>query len=99
MSRRPNKIALTLSASWGYDVDVELELSERNWKRISVGRPFTIRGHGYAYEGEHFWDFWDFNEKCPRSLTVRYGSARDGDYSGVGLETEIDKVSSLTRST
>jgi hypothetical protein len=50
--------------------------------KISKGKKVTIRGKGYYYEGEFFWDYWDFSGGIDGELEVRYGSPKDGDYSG-----------------
>jgi hypothetical protein len=57
----PREPAVRLSVSWGYDVIVELRVSRRNWSKIAGGKPVTIRGNGYYYEGEFFRDYWDFS--------------------------------------
>jgi hypothetical protein len=71
--------------SWGYDVTVELRVSKRNWSKITSGKPVTIRGNGYYYEGEFCRDYWDFSGGIDGELIVRYGSPTDGDYSGQGF--------------
>jgi hypothetical protein len=48
--------------------------------KISKGERVTIRGKGYYYEGEFFWDIWDFSGGIDGELRVRYGSPKDGDY-------------------
>jgi hypothetical protein len=82
---KPKESAAHLSVSWGYDVDVELHVSKCNWKKIMKGQNVTIRGKGYYYEGEFFWDYWDFSGGIDGELRVRYGSPRVGDYSGEGF--------------
>jgi len=52
MPERPKHPGVHLSISWGYDVTVDLLVSERNWSKICNGKPVTIRGKGYYYEGE-----------------------------------------------
>lgn len=81
----PKGPAARLSVSWGYDVTVELVVSKRNWSKIMRGHDLTIRGSGYYYEGDFFWDFWDFAGGIDGELIVRYGSPKDGDYSGQGF--------------
>jgi hypothetical protein len=76
----PREPAVRLSVSWGYDVIVELRVSRRNWSKIAGGKPVTIRGNGYYYEGEFFRDYWDFSGGIDGELRVRYGSPKDGDY-------------------
>jgi hypothetical protein len=76
-----------LSVRWGYDVKVELLVSERNWSKVLKGESVTIRGGGYYYEGDFFWDYWDFSGGIDGDLQVRYGSPKDGDYSAEGVLT------------
>jgi hypothetical protein len=76
----PKESAVHLSVNWGYDVTVNLRVSRRNWSKISKGERVTIRGKGYYYEGEFFWDYWDFSGDIDGELRVRYGSPKDGDY-------------------
>ena len=79
-----------LRASWCYDiVEVELSVSKRNWTKIVKGQEVTIRGKGYYYEGDYFWDYWDFSGGLDGELRVRYGSPKDGDYSGEGTITTV----------
>jgi hypothetical protein len=66
-----NGPAAHLSASWGYDVKVDLQVSQRNWSKLSKGKKVTIRGKGYYYEAEFFWDYWDFLGGIDGRLEVR----------------------------
>lgn len=79
--------AARLSVSWGSggEVEVELLVSKRNWSKIIRGEKVTIRGRGYSYDGEFFWDYWDFSGGVDGELIVRYGCPKDGDYSGQGF--------------
>jgi hypothetical protein len=81
----PRQSVAHLSVGWGYDVKVDLQVSQRNWSKISKGKKVTIRGKGYYYEGEFFWDYWDFSGGIDGELEVRSGSPKDGDYSGQGF--------------
>lgn len=83
----PTKPAALFSVSWGCDVSVELAVTSRIWAKIVRGETMTIRGRGYRYEGDFFWDYWDFEGGLDGSLIVRYGSPRDHDYSGQGAIT------------
>jgi hypothetical protein len=78
------KTGATISVSWGNDVEVSIRLTPRNWTRIKAGKTLQIRGKGYEYEGEFFWDYWDFSGGLDGSLTVMYGE--DG---GVGFDGEL----------
>jgi hypothetical protein len=77
-----------LSVSWGYDVCVELRISKRNWSKISRGERVTIRGNGYYYEGEFFWDYWNFSGGIDGELRVTYASPKDHD-EGVGFDGSL----------
>jgi hypothetical protein len=82
----PSGAGVHLSVSWGDDtVTVDLSVSRRNWAKISRGESLTIRGKGYHYDGEFFWDYWDFSGGIDGRLEVRYGSPKTRDYSGQGF--------------
>ncbi len=81
----PSTTAAHLSCSWGYDVNVELFVSKRNWNKVIKGQAVTIRGRGYNYEGDFLWDYWDFSGGLDGELMVRYGSQKTGDFSGQGF--------------
>ena len=79
-----SRSSVRLAAAWGYDVDVEITLTPRNWAKVQAGQPFSLRGKGYDHEGQFFWDYWDFSGGPAGELIVRYGSPKDGDYSAQG---------------
>ena len=56
------QVAATFVASWGNgkEVEVQLELTPRNWSKLLRGKGLSIRGKGYGYEGDFFWDYWQF---------------------------------------
>jgi hypothetical protein len=92
------KQAAVLAASWGYDVYVELDVSQEDWARIVAGDKVTIQGEGYDYEGETFLDFWDFSGGIDGQLEVRYGSEEEGDFSGQGFIGSIrESLKSITK--
>jgi hypothetical protein len=76
-SDMPKEVGARLSVKWGYDVDVELSVSKRKWSKITRGHDVTIRGSGYYYEGDFFWDYWHFSGGLDGRLTVSYGSPKD----------------------
>ena len=78
--------AAVLSVSWGYDVTVQLNLTERNFRRILRHEAFTIRGRGYWYEAKFFMDFWGFSGGFDGLLLISYESSKDGSFPGVGFE-------------
>jgi hypothetical protein len=55
-----------------------------NWAKVKSGKPLKIRGEGYSYEGEFFWDYWTFEGGLSGKLLVEYGE--DG---GVGFDGEV----------
>jgi hypothetical protein len=75
--------AATITVEWGYELH-SLPLTPRNWSRIKRGRPLTIRGKGYYYDAEFFWDYWSFGGGLDGSLRVEYG-----DDAGVGFEGSL----------
>jgi hypothetical protein len=81
-----------LSVSWGYDVTVYLQVSRRNWSKIIKGKKITVRGKGYYYEGDFFWDYWDFSGGIDGKLEVRYGSPKDGYYDGQGFTGRLQEA-------
>ena len=88
----PNKSAAHLIASWGYEIDVELYVPEDDWTRILNGEKITIRGDGYAYEGQFYWDYWDFSGGLNGELRIRYGSPDEEDDSAEGFVGSIREV-------
>jgi hypothetical protein len=78
------KTGAAISVSCGNDVEVSIRLTPRNWARIKAGKTFHIRGKGYQYEGEFFWDYWSRGAGLDGSLTVTYGE----DW-GVGFEGRL----------
>jgi hypothetical protein len=73
----------TVTVEWG-DEEHTIVLTLRNWRRIQRCQPLTIRGRGYSYEGEFFWDYWNFCGGALGSLRVEYG-----DDGGVGFEGSL----------
>jgi len=76
-----NKPSATISVQWGYEIH-SITLTPRNWARVKSGKPLSIRGKGYYYEGKHFWDYWDFAGGLEGSLVVSYGD-------GVGFDGNL----------
>jgi hypothetical protein len=60
-----------ISVEWGYEIH-SIALTARNWARVKARNPLRIRGQGYWYEGEHFWDYWDFAGGVKGRLIVSY---------------------------
>jgi hypothetical protein len=74
------------------DIVLELSLSERNWTKLRRGESLSVRGKGYRYEGEFYWDHWDFAGGLDGDLIVRYGSPKDRDYSAQGYVGKVSKA-------
>lgn len=74
----------TICVEWGYELH-EITLTPRNWSRVKRGLPLSIRGKGYWYEGEFFWDYWTFSGGLDGELLVTYGSD-----SGIGFDGSLN---------
>jgi hypothetical protein len=81
-------LGTTVSVRWGNDVSVSIRLTPRNWAKIKVGKPLNIRGKGSYYEGEFFWDYWDFGGGLDGSLTVAY--VEGGEDAGTGFDGNLN---------
>jgi hypothetical protein len=51
-----NKPTATITVEWGYEPH-SITLTSRNWSKVKSGKPLRIRGKGYYYENEFFWDY------------------------------------------
>jgi hypothetical protein len=69
--------------------EVELVVSKRNWSRILRGKEVGLRGKGYYYEGEFFWDYWSFSGGLDGKLRVSYSGGGDG-FIGTPREALIE---------
>jgi hypothetical protein len=69
----PRPSSVELRVLWGNEVDVGLLLSLRNWSRVQRGLPLRIRGRGFRYDGEFFWDYWTFSGAPEHEVRVEYG--------------------------
>ena len=45
-----------ISAEWGYEIH-SITLTTRKSANVKAGKPLRIRGKGYWYNGEFFWDY------------------------------------------
>jgi hypothetical protein len=54
--RQRDDLGAVISVTWGYEPH-SITLTPRNWRRVKSGRPLSIRGKGYSYDGEFFWDY------------------------------------------
>src|SRR4051794_23537499 len=81
-----------ISVEWGYEIH-SITLTARNWARVKAGKPLRIRGKGYWYDGEFFWDYWDFDGGYVGRLIVGYhrGTEWWGDgWTGKLKDAEIE---------
>jgi hypothetical protein len=81
-----------ISVEWGYEIH-SITLTARNWSRVKAGKPLRIRGQGYWYDGEHFWDYWAFAGGMEGRLIVSYhqktewyADGWDGALTGAEIE-------------
>ena len=74
-------IAAEITVEWGYELH-SIVLTPRNWTKVKSGKPLSIRGKGYIYEGEFFWDHWHFNTYENNEIYVTYGN--DGGEGFIG---------------
>lgn len=81
--------AATVTVEWGYELHT-LSLTKRNWSRIIAGRPVSVRGRGYRYEGEFFWDYWHFSGGRNGTLTVMYGEDNAVGFDGTLEDAMVD---------
>jgi hypothetical protein len=89
------KIAAIVSVSWGYDIQVSIKLTPRNWAKVRSGTSLYIRGKGYHYEGEFFWDYWSFEGGLEGTLRVSYGHDGGVGFTGGLSAAKIEEVLSL----
>ena len=76
-----SKLRATITVEIGYE-SVSITLTARNWTRVKSGKALDIRGKGYAYEGQFFWDYWSFGGGLEGSLDVYYGDGGGQGYGG-----------------
>jgi hypothetical protein len=73
----------TISVEWGYEQH-SITLTPRNWAKVKSGKELFIRGKGYRYEVEFFWDYWHFAGGMEGKLEVWYG-----DDGGLGFDGQL----------
>ena len=87
-----DKPSATISVEWGYESH-SITLTPRNWAKVKSGKSLSIRGEGYYYEGEHFWDYWTFGGGLDGSLDVYYGEDGGHGFSGKLSDTLTEECS------
>jgi hypothetical protein len=71
----------TVTVEYGHELH-SIRLTPRNWAKVKSGKPLRLRGKGYHYEGEFFWDYWTFAGGLDGELRVEYG--KDGGTGFIG---------------
>jgi hypothetical protein len=78
---------MKITVEWGYE-EHTITLTPRNWAKVKSGKELYIRGKGYHYEGEFFWDYWYFGGGLGGDLVLYYGN--HGDYSATGFDGKLE---------
>jgi len=60
---------VTISVDYGYDAH-RIEFSKRTYNRIHSGKPVTVKGQKFHWDGRPDQDYWEFNQDSPGSLSV-----------------------------
>ena len=81
---------VTITVEWGYELH-SITLSGRNWSLVKTGRPLSMRGKGYYYEGEFFWDYWSFAGGLEGELRVDYGDDGGCGFQGTLSDADIEE--------
>ncbi len=82
--------AAEIYVTWGYECH-SIILTPRNWSKVKKGKPLSIRGKGYYYEGEFFWDYWTFAGGLDGILNVSYGNDGGGGWEGKLSDATINE--------
>jgi len=66
--------SVTITVDYGYDIH-SITFSGRTYRRVCSGKPITVRGQGFHWDGDPDQDYWQFNvNKCgeqdPKALYV-----------------------------
>jgi hypothetical protein len=87
---KTNLQTATISVRWGNDVEVSITLPPRKWADVKDGKPLSISGKGYYYEGEFFRDYWNFGGGLDGPLVVGYSGCGEG-FNGTLDEASIEE--------
>lgn len=80
-------VGAKLTVVWGAEATPHtIILTPRNWRRVKSGKPLTIRGSAYIYDGDVFREVWRFNGSI-HELVVEY-EYPDGD-TGTGYNGSL----------
>jgi len=52
--------SVTITVDYGYDIH-SIIFSGRTYTRIMSGKPVTVKGQGFSWEGISDQDYWQFN--------------------------------------
>ena len=66
----------TVTVEWGCELH-SITLTSKNSANVRSGKSLRLRGRGYHYEGEFFWDYWIFAGGLDGLLIVEYGEGFD----------------------
>jgi hypothetical protein len=80
-----------ITVEWGYERHT-IVLTARNWSKVKRSHRFRIRGKGYYYEGEFFWDYWGFAGGSDGDLVVEYGNDGGTGFVGKLREATIEEL-------
>lgn len=90
-----------ITVEWGYEIH-QLVLTPKNWTRVKSGHALTIRGKGYYYDAQFYWDHWNFGGGLDGALSVEYdrpGSFDPGDgFIGNLSDAMIEEIDYLPAS-
>ncbi len=78
----------TIYVTWGYE-EHSITLTSRNWTHVRSGKHLKIRGKGYHFEGDFFWDYWCFGGGVDGELVVSYGEDGGEGFTGTLLDAEV----------
>jgi hypothetical protein len=73
-------IGATIVVEQGYKAH-SIRLTPEDFAAVSAGQAICVRGNEYVYEGETFYDYWNFNATSAGSLQIECG-----DDSGIGFD-------------
>jgi hypothetical protein len=90
--RKKGTLGATVSVELGYELH-SITLTAINWSRVKSGRPLRIRGKGFYYEGEFFWDYWNFGGGLDGELLVEYGEGGASGFIGKLEDAIIEEQS------
>jgi|GEM_PF-1775199 len=82
-------MAAEITVEWGYEIH-RIVLRPKNWARVKSGQALGIRGKGYWYKGDFYWDYWSFGGGLDGALTVEYARpGKDSSDVGVGFDGRL----------